>query len=176
MRIPKPVSASVLAVAALAAANAFADGNRKSFSTMLFGYEETPAAINTPATGSLELRIANNEESVSYTLSFSGLKGNVTQAHIHFGARGVGGGIMVWLCGTATNPGPAGTPVCPTPGGSVSGTFAAGQVVGPAAQLIPAGDLASVIDALRNGMGYANVHTSLVPSGEIRGQIGTSQP
>ena len=175
MRIPKHVSASVLAVAALAAGTAFADGNRKSFSTTLFGYEENPS-INTPATGELSLDIANNEESVSYTLSYSGLKGNVTQAHIHLAQRGVNGGIMVWLCGTAALPGPAGTPVCPTPGGTVSGTFGAGQVVGPAAQLVPPGDLASVIDALRSGVAYANVHSSVAGGGEIRGQIGSSQP
>lgn len=167
------IAAAVLVALALPAAAA--DGNRKSFSTTLFGYEENPA-VNTPATGSIELNIANNEESVSYTLSYSGLKGNVTQAHIHLGARGTNGGIMVWLCGTGTNPGPAGTPACPTPGGTVSGSFNAGNVLGPAAQLLTPGDLASVIDALRNGVSYANVHTSLATGGEIRGQIGTSQP
>lgn len=175
MRIPKPVSASVLAVAALAAATAVADGNRKSFATTLWGYEEVPA-VNTVATGNLALRIANNEQSVDYTLAYSGMQGTVTQAHIHFAQKGVNGGIMVWLCGTAALPGPAGTPSCPGQGGSVSGTFGAGQVLGPGAQQLTAGDLASVIDALRGGVAYANVHTTLSPGGEIRGQIGTSQP
>lgn len=160
-------------IALLAALPATAsDGNRKSFTTKLTGYQEVPA-VNTAASGTLELRIANNEQSVDYTLSYSGLQGNITQAHIHFAQKGVNGGIMVWLCGTAALPGPAGTPACPTPGGSVSGSFAAGQVLGPAgAQQITAGDLASVIDALRNGVAYANVHTSISPGGEIRGQIG----
>jgi hypothetical protein len=171
------VSAFVLAAAALAAATPVAaDGARKSFATTLWGYEEVPA-VNTVATGTLELRIANNEESVDYTLSYSGLQGSVTQAHIHFAQKGVNGGIMVWLCGTAALPGPAGTPACPGQGGSVSGTFGSGQVLGPGgAQQITAGDLASVLDALRGGVAYANVHTSISPGGEIRGQIGTSQP
>ena len=166
---------AVLAVLAALPAAAANDGARKTFSTTLFGYEENPA-INTPATGTVELRIANNEESVDYTLSFSGLKGNVTQSHIHLGNRHTNGGIMVWLCGTAALPGPAGTPACPIPGGTVSGSFNAGNIIGPAAQLLTAGDLASMIDALRNGVAYANVHSTAVPSGEIRGQIGTSQP
>ena len=160
-----------VAAAVLAAIPALADhGDRKSFRVFLHGYEEVPA-VNTPAEGRLELRIANDEASVAYTLSYQNLRGNVTQAHIHFGQRGVNGGIMVWLCGTTALPGPAGTPACPTPGGSVSGTFASAPVVGPAAQLLAPTDLASVIDAIRSGVAYANVHSSAVASGEIRGQL-----
>ena len=174
MRLTKIALVAMLAALPAAAAN---DGNRKSFSTTLFGYEEVPAVNSPAATGTLELSIANNEESVTYTLSYSGLKGAVTQSHIHLGQKSVNGGIMVWLCGTVALPGPAGTPACPIPGGSVSGSFNAGNVIGPVgAQQVTPGDLAAVIDALRNGVAYANVHTSLSPGGEIRGQIGTSQP
>jgi hypothetical protein len=177
MRPTNRITATVLAAAVIAATSALAaDGNRKSFSTKLFGYEEVPA-VNSAATGTLELSIANNEQSVDYTLTYSGMQGTVTQSHIHFAQKGVNGGIMVWLCGTAALPGPAGTPACPGQGGSVSGTFGAGNIIGPVgAQQMTPGDLASVIDALRNGVAYANVHTTLSPGGEIRGQIGSSQP
>ena len=177
MRPTNRFTATILAAAAIAATSAIAsDGNRKSFATNLLGYEEVPA-VNTAATGTLQLSIANNEQSVDYTLAYSGMQGIVTQAHIHFAQKGVNGGIMVWLCGSAVLPGPAGTPACPGQGGSVSGTFGAGQVIGPLVnQQMTPGDLAGVIDALRNGVAYANVHTTLSPGGEIRGQIGTSQP
>jgi len=38
-------------------------------------------------------------------------------------------------------------------------------------QQLTAGDLADVIKAIRAGVAYANVHTSVSPGGEIRGQI-----
>ncbi len=170
MRLSLRITALSVAFAATCALADHGD-SRKFFSTTLRGYEEVPA-VNTAASGNIELRIRNDEQSVEYTLKYSGLQGAVTQAHIHFAQAGVNGGIMVWLCGTAALPGPAGTPACPVGSGSVSGTFGAPQVIGPAGQQIPATDLASVIDALRGGVSYANVHTSLSPGGEIRGQIG----
>ena len=85
------------------------------------------------------------------------------------------GHIVVWLCGTATNPGPAGTQVCPAGGGTVSGTFTAANVLpsagASAPQQLAAGDLARFIDAMESGVAYVNVHTSLSPGGEIRGQV-----
>jgi hypothetical protein len=45
------------------------------------------------------------------------------------------------------------------------------DVVAVPAQGIAAGDLAEVIRAIRVGKGYANVHTTTYPGGEVRGQI-----
>ena len=112
--------------------------------------------------------------SIDYTLTFSGLRAAVTQAHIHFGQARVLGGIMVFLCGTATNPGPAGTPTCPQ-SGTVSRTLTAADVVGPANQGIAAGQMARVIDAIRAGAAYGNVHSTMFPGGETRGQLRTAR-
>jgi hypothetical protein len=43
-----------------------------------------------------------------------------------------------------------------------------------ASQQLTAGNLDQVIDAIRRGVAYANVHTTLSPGGEIRGQIQAS--
>jgi hypothetical protein len=53
----------------------------------------------------------------------------------------------------------------------VSGVITAAQIVGPAAQGIATGEFAELVDALRSGAAYANVHTTTFPAGEIRGQI-----
>lgn len=93
------------------------------------------------------------------------------QAHIHFGQRGVNGGIAVFLCPNLGN-GPAGTQACPGPdAGSVSGTFTGADIVGPSAQGLAQDELAELLRAIDQGVTYANVHSTKFPGGEIRGQI-----
>jgi hypothetical protein len=137
----------------------------------LTGYHEVPA-VSSPADGEFMARVSNDGVSVDYTLAYTGLSSTVAQAHIHFAQKAVNGPIVVWLCGSATNPGPAGTPVCPQEG-SVSGTFTSANVLAAApAQQLAAGELAELIAAMRNRAAYVNVHTANSPSGEIRGQVG----
>jgi hypothetical protein len=169
------VTALLLALAAPTASANDKDGIR----VKLIGYEEVPA-VSTAASGRFRAEISDDELSIAFKLTYTGLQGTVTQAHIHVGQRSVNGGIVLWLCGTATNPGPAGTQTCPAPMPGqeveVSGTLDAGDVVAitgaNAGQQISAGELAEVIAAIRAGVAYVNVHTSLSPGGEIRAQIG----
>jgi hypothetical protein len=78
----------------------------------------------------------------------------------------VNGGVVFFLCGGG------GKPACPaSTSGTVTGTVLAADVVALAAQGIAAGDLAAVLQMIRAGLGYANMHTPLHPGGEIRGQI-----
>jgi len=154
-------------------------GKPHSLKAELTGYEEVPATISSPASGDFEARVDSSETQLSYVLQYSGFTVAVTQAHIHFGARATLGGISIWLCGSATNPGPAGTPLCPQggAGGTVIRTVTAADVVGPAGQGIAAGEFAEILKAMRAGAAYANVHTSTFTGGEIRGQIrGNVQP
>jgi hypothetical protein len=53
----------------------------------------------------------------------------------------------------------------------VTGTARATDVIGPTAQGIAPGEFAKILDAIRSGAAYANVHTTRFPGGEIRGQI-----
>jgi hypothetical protein len=137
----------------------------------LIGYQEVPA-VSTVAHGQFHATISEDEQSIDYQLTYSGLQGTVTQGHIHVGQRSVNGSIVIWLCGTPTNPGPAGTQPCPQ-SGMITGTITAANVVAGAttSQQLMAGDLAAVIAAIRARVAYANVHTDLSPGGEIRCQI-----
>ena len=53
----------------------------------------------------------------------------------------------------------------------VTGTITPADIIGPAAQGIAPGEFAEVVRAIRNGAVYANVHSTLRPGGEIRGQL-----
>jgi len=65
-----------------------------------------------------------------------------------------------------------GKPACPAAtSGTITGTVAAADVVGPAAQGVVPGDFANVVRAIRTGNTYANVHSALFPAGEIRGRV-----
>src|SRR5262245_32659081 len=97
----------------------------------LIGYEEVPS-VSTPAHARFTAVIANDEDTISYELSYSDLIGTVQQAHIHFAQKSVNGSVVVWLCQTATTPAPASvaaiTPVCPQ-SGTVVGTITSANVV-----------------------------------------------
>ncbi len=138
----------------------------------LIGYQEVPA-VSTVASGAFSATISPDDESIDYELTYSELQGMVTQSHIHVAQLSVNGSIVIWLCGTAMNPGPAGTQTCP-PSGTITGTITAANVVATPSQQLAAEDLAAVIAAIRAGVAYANVHTDLSPGGEIRGQIQAS--
>lgn len=139
----------------------------------LRSHNEVPT-LSTSGRGSFFGRLSNDETEIEYRLDYGGLEGDVTMSHIHLGARHTGGGVSIWLCGTASNPGPVGTPVCGAPGGDgpeATGTLTAAGVVGPAGQGIAPGEFAELVKAIKAGVTYVNVHSSLFPSGEIRGQI-----
>ena len=139
---------------------------------LLQGLQETPAVI-TGATGSFILDIGKNDTSFDFELTYEGIEGGtVTQAHIHVGQANVAGGIVIFLCTNLTPP--AGVPVpppCPTPSGTVTGTRTAADVLAQAAQGVSAGEFSAVLTAIRERATYANVHSTVSPAGEIRGQI-----
>jgi CHRD domain len=153
----------------------------RSLRARLSGFEEVIAAggaVFSTASGQFRARIARDEESIDYELSYEfpnpgPTEGTqyVNQAHLHFGQRHTTGGIIIFLCDSADTPSPAGAPDCPSPSGTVNGTLTAAGVIGPAGQGISAGDFAALIEALRAGTVYANVHSDVFPAGEIRGQV-----
>lgn len=167
------LAAGALAVLAVGS-YATADSGQKNVSTgPMSGYlEGAPTGpVSSVATGSFDATIDDGAGEIDFTLSYSGLEGDIRQAHIHFGQRSVNAGISAWLCETETNPSPsASTPTCPQ-SGTVTGTITALEVIGPAGQGIAAGEFGELVAALRAGRAYANVHTSKFPGGEIRGQI-----
>jgi hypothetical protein len=79
---------------------------------------------------------------ITWRLTFAKLSGRAIAAHIHNGARGKAGPVIVPLCAPCR-----------------SGAHGRATVT------------ATVLDALESGKTYVNVHTPKNPAGEIRGQI-----
>lgn len=177
LRLKLAAVIAVLGTAGIATAASNHEGGGSTFKATLTGYEEaTPLSLSTSATGTFKATLNSAGDQLSYTLSYTGpfdtdaAGGTVTQSHIHFGEPAMNGGISAFLCTNLGN-GPAGTPACPTPNGTVSGTISAAQVIGPTGQGIQPGEFSELVRALRAGAAYANVHTTTRPAGEIRGQI-----
>jgi CHRD domain len=161
---------TALAVAVFAGAGG-AGGNKTMVKAdMLTGYQEaTPAGVSSSASGTFNATIDDDASppTISYTLTYVGLSGPALVSHIHFGNRYDSGGVSAFLCG-------GGKPACP-PGvateATVTGTITPADVIGPVTQGIGPGDFGKLVDAIRSGVTYVNVHTSQFPAGEIRGQI-----
>jgi hypothetical protein len=157
-----------LGIASLAVASTRDHGKSKNqsqtqFTAFLNGHDETPA-VHTNGTGTLTLTV-NTNNTLSYTLTYSALNSAAAMAHVHFAQPNYPGGIVFFLCGGG------GKPSCPAGGGTVSGTIASADIQALTSQGINAGDIGAVIQELRAGFMYANVHTATSPAGEIRGQL-----
>ena len=112
---------------------------------MMIGTKLSPKADHATAShgkGTFTGDISNGK--LKFTLKFSHLTGAASAAHIHMGAKGVSGPVIVPLCGP-----------CKT---TVSGTVTIN---------------ATVLSAIKKGKAYVNVHTAKYPAGEIRGQLAT---
>jgi hypothetical protein len=132
------------------------------FSASLAGANEVPP-INSTGTAAFEMTISNT---ITFSLTFSGLSSNLVVSHLHFAPSKVAGGVMIFLCGGGNQP------ACPAAtSGTITGTITAANVTGPGAQGITAGDLNSALEAVRDGLSYANMHTTNFPGGEIRGNV-----
>jgi CHRD domain len=152
---------ATLAASVLAAPAVYSQTER--FSATLSGAEEVPP-INTAGTGDFEMTI--QQGAITFSLNFSNLSSPLSVAHLHFAPGKVAGGVMIFLCGGGNQP------ACPaTTEGTITGTITAANVTGPTTQGIAAGDLDSALDAVREDLSYANMHTANFGSGEIRGQV-----
>ena len=162
--------AGTIAATAIGSLAVASGGGNKHVEAPLSGYNEVPLTLSTTGTGSFRAKIDESAQEITYSLSYDGLEGAVTQAHIHFGKKFIAGGVATFLCTNLAN-GPAGTQLCPAAPATITGVIRPADIIGPAGQGIAAGEFAEVVAAIRAGATYANVHTDKYPPGEIRGQI-----
>ena len=142
---------ATLALAGLPATVLAVDPTQPAYGGPLTGAQEIPAVVTTAA-GQGTVVISADGSTITYLVTYSGLSGSVAAAHIHTGAAGIAGGVILPL--TA---GPS-----PMTGTLTAANFAASGSVTTFAQAVA---------AIRAGTTYFNLHTAANPGGELRGQI-----
>jgi CHRD domain len=139
--------AATLGMVALLAIGAPAFGEGRPFATTLTGAAEVPGPGDANASGTAFITLNQGQGEVCFDLSWAGIDGTVTAAHIHVGAATVAGPVVVGLFTGAF----ASTD-------SVSGCVSAGEELIKAIRQDPANY-------------YVNVHSNMFPAGAIRGQL-----
>ena len=145
------IVAIVLAVVSMASA---ASAEELKFSAQLTGDQERPTPVETEGEG--EAKFETDGTVVDFELKWKNLTTPAFAAHIHCGGPEVAGPVGVTLFA-----GTMGTE------GEVQGSFTGpdpGNACGWAT-------LADVLAAMSSGDTYVNVHSTMFPGGEIRGQV-----
>ena len=135
----------VVALAALALASLSGASMSVAYKASLTSGAEVPKpTVKAPnAKGTFTATLAGTK--LKWKLTYSGLTGKATAAHIHMGAKGKAGNVVIPLCGAQ--------PACKS-GLSGSATLTA-----------------QLRSWLHKGQLYVNVHTAKNLNGEIRGQL-----
>ena len=129
----------------------------KQYTVALTPGAETPPCTGAgpTASGSAVIVVAADDKSITATVTYGGLSGDPVAAHIHSGAAGSPGPVVLPFSGSLTSP--------------FGKTFTATDYV--AAPGAPT-DFTAFVAALKAGNGaYVNVHTAACKPGEIRGEI-----
>lgn len=139
--------------------------NVVNLTATLNGGEETPApGLNTGAVGTAEVGVDTVNREVVVNLRLFNFPTGTTAGHIHAGARGTPGPVILDF----------NFPTGRT--GDVTITFRLGESAFRARPEIGINTLDDAIQTIVGGNGYVNIHTTQYPGGEIRGQLTRRTP
>lgn len=130
-----------------------------TLTAQLNGANETPAALNTGAFGSATVTVDMRARTVTYRVDVFNLPSGVAASHIHVGAAGTGGPVVVNFA----------PPVPASNDFAFSGTVKDTEFLLRPEQGIRSAD--DMFQAIIGGNAYVNVHSAVNPGGEIRGQL-----
>ena len=146
------------AALALLVGSASAEAQTMRFTALLSGANEVPG-IASGSGGTATVTLNTATRAVTYKVDVYNMPSGTTQAHFHVGGPGVAGPVVVNFV------------VQPNISNdfSISGTATSADLVPRQAQGIGSWD--DFIEALVLGQVYANVHSTVNPGGEVRGQV-----
>ncbi|MEL6892386.1 MAG: spondin domain-containing protein [Actinomycetota bacterium] len=133
------------------------DTSPRTIYSVLDGTEEVPE-LDTSAVGYARFKIAGDASRIEVDSQFWNTE-DVVAAHLHLGARGENGPVVVDLARLAGND--------DLDDGVDGVTFRVGNLTGP----LEGQPLAALVAEIEAGNVYINVHTVENPSGELRGQL-----
>ena len=155
----------VLSLAALFASSSVYGGGHSfrnsDFKAELSGAEEVPP-VDTSASGEAKFKVNDDETEIEFELEFedgTGMLG-VAGSHIHCAPMGENGPVVVFLAGQIP---PAGF----DDKYELKATITGNNILNPDCGTT----LSELIQSMRDGQTYVNVHSVSNPGGEIRGQI-----
>ena len=146
IRLARPLGCAAVVLGVLAVAPPMASATTILFTISLTGSQETPSNLSGAAAGGIAA-FDSVADTISVSAFFAGLASPATASHIHDGAPGVPGPVIVSF-----------TPFTPA---ATSGSIVGGPLAFPVAD----------IPDLLAGNTYFNIHDALFPGGEIRGQL-----
>ncbi len=163
-RTGKVTLSLMILMAAAFAVTGTASARSSRFTAHLSGKAQVPEKIKTRATGIAIFSLSKDGKELFYKLRVRDING-VTMAHIHLATIDKNGPPVVWLY-----PETGMAPKEKT--GRFSGILAKGKItekdlIGP----LEGKPVSALIDEIKSGDAYVNVHTIKYPNGEIRGQI-----
>jgi hypothetical protein len=138
---------------------------KRVFTAHLSAANEVPPAVSN-GQGQAVFELNEDGTALHYKLNVANTK-NITQSHIHCGEAGVNGPVVVFLFGFDA----AGVN---KNGVLAEGTITSESIIPRDSSATCVGGLNSfemLLERMRNGGAYVNVHTLAYPGGEIRGQI-----
>ncbi len=153
------LTSSVLSSALLSAFDGVTTvfAQEQKFNSKLTGQDEVPPKT-TEATGTAFFFY--DGKSIHYEVDVTNIN-NVTLAHIHQGKSGINGPVLVVLLNSESKP------LGMVHGPLAQGNFTGADLKGP----LSGKQLSDLINMIKNGDAYVNVHTTQNPEGEIRGQL-----
>ena len=134
-----------------------------TFIAAMTGTQQTDP-VETDATGGAVCSLLEGGDELEFSLLVNAIE-DVDQAHIHLGEVGEDGPVVAWLY--------------PEPGaeepelleGRADGVLATETITDDDVEDEAGGSVATLVEEIRDGNAYVNVHTTAYPDGEIRGQL-----
>jgi hypothetical protein len=131
-------------VVSAAAAIGLAQAAPQSISVALSGAQQVPA-VTSPGSGTANFTFDPATHVLTWSITYSGLSSPATMSHLHNGAAGKNGPVVLWLS---------------TRGAAPTSPFSGSVKLTP-----------RQVAQLKAGDWYVNLHSKDHPAGELRGQV-----